>query len=115
MLSDQGGVFINIDRLDLKRYAKRPALAKVLCDYMLYYEHNPKKALELASEATIQSGYRDWWWKARLGKCYYQLGLYRDAEKQVGCSSSGSSSSRCVHLLRKQDSCVRRLGVCADV
>lgn len=24
----------------------------------------------------------DWWWKARLGKCYYQLGLYRDAEKQ---------------------------------
>eukprot|EP01052_Picozoa_sp_SAG31_P031868 SAG31_NODE_3427_length_4289_cov_13.736554_3_plen_298_part_00 len=22
------------------------------------------------------------WWKARLGKCYYQLGLTRDAEKQ---------------------------------
>lgn len=25
---------------------------------------------------------QDWWWKARLGKCYYQLGLLRDAEKQ---------------------------------
>eukprot|EP00913_Durusdinium_trenchii_P023993 g22534.t1 len=24
----------------------------------------------------------DWWWKARLGKAYYQLGLLRDAEKQ---------------------------------
>ena len=27
-------------------------------------------------------GRQDWWWKARLGKCYYQLGLLRDAEKQ---------------------------------
>lgn len=26
--------------------------------------------------------YKDWWWKARLGKCYYQLGLLRDSEKQ---------------------------------
>ncbi len=25
---------------------------------------------------------QDWWWKARLGKCYYQLGLLRDAERQ---------------------------------
>lgn len=25
---------------------------------------------------------QDWWWKARLGKCYYQLGMLRDAEKQ---------------------------------
>ena len=22
------------------------------------------------------------WWKARLGKCYFQMGMYRDAEKQ---------------------------------
>ncbi len=25
---------------------------------------------------------QDWWWKARLAKCYYRLGLLRDAEKQ---------------------------------
>ena len=25
---------------------------------------------------------QDWWWKARLGKCYYQLGMLREAEKQ---------------------------------
>lgn len=25
---------------------------------------------------------QDWWWQARLGKCYYQLGMLREAEKQ---------------------------------
>lgn len=29
---------------------------------------------------------QDWWWKARLGKCYYQLGMMRDAEKQFRSS-----------------------------
>ena len=29
---------------------------------------------------------QDWWWKARLGKCYYQLGLLREADQQF-CSS----------------------------
>lgn len=29
-----------------------------------------------------QHDYSDWWWKARLGKAYYQLGMLRDAEKQ---------------------------------
>ena len=54
------------------------------------------QALEIASECTILSNYQDWWWKERLGKCYFmvflivyklnlnkkkKLGLYRDAEK----------------------------------
>eukprot|EP01043_Picozoa_sp_COSAG02_P079353 COSAG02_NODE_18315_length_946_cov_0.971665_2_plen_123_part_01 len=82
MLSEPGGPFINIERLDLKKYAQRPALAKILCDYIIYQLHNPRKALELASLATVAADYKDWWWKARLGKCYYQLGLLRDAEKQ---------------------------------
>ena len=30
--------------------------------------------------------FSDWWWKARLGKCYYQLGLLRDAESQFSSS-----------------------------
>jgi len=41
----QDGQFINVDRLDLKKYAKRPALAKALVDYMLYHDHNPKKVV----------------------------------------------------------------------
>jgi tetratricopeptide repeat protein 8 len=82
MLSDRGGPFINADKLQLKKYATRGSLSKVLCDYLLYQDHNPKKALELAAEATRVCEFKDWWWKARLGKCYYQLGLYRDAERQ---------------------------------
>jgi hypothetical protein len=30
------GEFINVDRLDFKKYAKRPALAKALMDFILY-------------------------------------------------------------------------------
>lgn len=82
MRSEAGGPFINIDRLDLNKYARLPAVAKHLCDFLLYHDHNPRKALELAAKATMAADFKDWWWKARLGKCYYQLGLYRDAERQ---------------------------------
>jgi tetratricopeptide repeat protein 8 len=86
MLTTPGGPFINVDKLDLKRYASRPAIAKALCDYILYVDHNPRKAMELASAATVSAGFGDWWWKLRLGKCYFQLGLLRDAEKQIKSS-----------------------------
>ena len=117
---------------------------RVLCDYIVYVDHNMRKALELAAAATqvctsvadepplvgsplVQAqphscqlacnlgpashagvlphvrtcmsapplmvpcarqacGYEDWWWKARLGKAYYQLGLLRDAEQQLASS-----------------------------
>jgi len=32
-------------------------MAKALCDYLIYVEHNPKKALELSAEATVLSQY----------------------------------------------------------
>ena len=51
MASDKDGPFINLDKLDLRKYALRPNLARVLCDYMLYHEHQPKKALELCAHA----------------------------------------------------------------
>ena len=28
------------------------------------------------------SDYKDWWWKARIGKCQFKLGMIKDAEKQ---------------------------------
>lgn len=76
------GAFIESERLDFKKQFTKPALAKALCDYLLYVERNTKKALELAAEQTKLSQFKDWWWKARLGKCYYQLGMFRDAERQ---------------------------------
>lgn len=55
---------------------------KILFDYLFYHENDIKNSLELAALATQSSKYDDWWWKQQLGKCYYRLGLYRDAEKQ---------------------------------
>ncbi|ELW48711.1 Tetratricopeptide repeat protein 8 [Tupaia chinensis] len=40
------------------------------------------KALDLAALSTEHSQYKDWWWKVQIGKCYYRLGMYREAEKQ---------------------------------
>lgn len=34
-----------------------------------------EQALDLAAEATSLKEFKDWWWKARLGKCYYKLGV----------------------------------------
>lgn len=87
MQHDPDGQFIDVERMDLQKYATRqPAIAKALCDYIFYFLNNPRKALELAAEATKASEYKDWWWKARLGKAYFQMGCYRDAEKQFRSS-----------------------------
>lgn len=80
--ADPNAPFIDAASMDLAKYATRPALAKALCDYILYVDRNPKLALDLCSHATAHSKFTDWWWKARLGRCYYQLGLLRDAEQQ---------------------------------
>lgn len=52
MMSEAGGPFINVDRLDLRKYAARTSLSRVLCDYLIYSEHNMKRALELCALAT---------------------------------------------------------------
>jgi tetratricopeptide repeat protein 8 len=54
-----GSEFIQVDKLDLKKLAKKNAIARTLCNYLIYVEHNPKKALELAAEASILSNYND--------------------------------------------------------
>eukprot|EP01138_Halocafeteria_seosinensis_P000719 gb/GECG01000736.1/.p1 GENE.gb/GECG01000736.1/~~gb/GECG01000736.1/.p1 ORF type:complete len:522 (+),score=58.36 gb/GECG01000736.1/:1-1566(+) len=80
------GPFIDVERLDMNKYARREAISRALCDYLFYHEQNPRKAAELAAAATKYHNYSDWWWKARLGKAYYQLGMLRDAEKQFRSS-----------------------------
>lgn len=39
----EGAPFIDSSKLDLKRYARQPALAMVLADYLIYVERNPRK------------------------------------------------------------------------
>lgn len=44
------------------------------------------QALDLAVEATKAAQFKDWWWKVQLAKCYFLLGLMRDAEQQLRSS-----------------------------
>lgn len=40
------------------------------------------QALELAVQGTQACGFKDWWWKLQLGRCYSRIGLSREAEQQ---------------------------------
>ncbi|XP_038967994.1 tetratricopeptide repeat protein 8 isoform X4 [Rattus norvegicus] len=82
MLTSPDGPFINLSRLNLTKYSQKPKLAKALFEYIFHHENDVKMALDLASLSTEYSQYKDWWWKVQIGKCYYRLGMYREAEKQ---------------------------------
>ncbi|XP_010009385.1 PREDICTED: tetratricopeptide repeat protein 8 [Nestor notabilis] len=82
MITNPDGPFINLSRLNLAKYAQKPKLAKALFEYIFHHENDVKNALHLAALATEHAQFKDWWWKVQIGKCYYRLGLYREAEKQ---------------------------------
>lgn len=86
MLSTPDGPFINLARLNMTKYAARPGLAKALFEYIFHHENDVRNALELAALATEACQFKDWWWKVQLAKCYYRLGMYRDAEQQLKSS-----------------------------
>ena len=54
---------------------------KAVCDYLIYVESNFRRALDIAAEATGESRGEDWWWKERIGKCQFKMGMIKDAEK----------------------------------
>lgn len=54
-----------------------------MVDYIFYVEKNYKKLLEICSEGTQINNYNSWWWKYKLGKVYYRIGMMSDAEKQL--------------------------------
>jgi tetratricopeptide repeat protein 8 len=83
MLSEPDGPFINVSKLDLSKYAERPNLSKALFEYVFHKENDVRNALELAAKATEACDYKDWWWKVQLGKCYFRLGMFREAEQQL--------------------------------
>jgi tetratricopeptide repeat protein 8 len=74
---------VNADALRPTELAKKQYLAKAICDYLIYVENNFRRALDVASEATIAKNYNDWWWKARIAKCQFKMGMIKDAEKQM--------------------------------
>jgi len=90
MLSAPGGAFIDAARLDLKRYAARPALSKALAAYLLHVEHAPRRVLELGALATEAANFSDWWWKAALARAYGALGMLGEAERQFASALKGA-------------------------
>lgn len=34
-----------VDKLDLKKMAGKPVISRILCDYLIYVEHNPRKVI----------------------------------------------------------------------
>lgn len=83
------GLFSRQGRVEATKLARNASMAKVACDYLICCERNPTGALELCTEAL--EGDRaprgpSWWWRYRQGTCYYQLGLYRDAERALAAS-----------------------------
>lgn len=83
--------------------------------YLFYVEHNLKKALELAVYATEANNYEDPWWKLALGKCYYFLSFYPEAEKQfVSSQKHNNNIDSFLYLSRiyqKQDNVEKSLSI----
>ncbi|KAI7691175.1 Tetratricopeptide repeat protein 8 [Sarcoptes scabiei] len=79
-LKESGGEFINVERLNLDKYAKISGMARALFEYIFYNQCNFRIALQLALKTYQESKKKDWWWKSQIGKCYYKLALLRDSE-----------------------------------
>ena len=46
------GNLVDSSRINIKKYAGRTGVAMAITDYLLFVEHNVRKALELCAEAT---------------------------------------------------------------
>ncbi|KAJ1452215.1 hypothetical protein M885DRAFT_325617 [Pelagophyceae sp. CCMP2097] len=96
-----GGAFLDVGRLDFARLCRRNFMAKAICDYLIFHERNASRALELCACAMQDKNCADWWWHHRMGRCYYRLGLYRDAERSFLASMDEQSMTVTVLELSK--------------
>nr|CAD7455464.1 unnamed protein product [Timema tahoe] len=116
MLSEPDGPFIQLSRINLSKYATQPSIAKPLFEYIFYHENDIRHAMELAVQATQACQFKDWWWKVQLGKCYFMLGMVRDAEQQFRSSlrqqQSVETFLRLVRVYIRLDQPLSALDVC---
>lgn len=87
LASQPGGPFIDIHKLNMDKYAQRAHLARVLCDYILYSEHNAKIAASLC-QAVLVRPYR-WCFELRSARAANGL-LVLDTDLPQ-CEQVGSS------------------------
>ena len=82
-----------IARFNINKYATMNNLSKPLFDYIYSNESKIRIALDLATQADQANQCKDWFWKVALGKCYYKLGMIREAESQFRSAIKMSESS----------------------
>ncbi|KAH0786816.1 tetratricopeptide repeat protein 8 [Histomonas meleagridis] len=72
----------DVTSINVIQISKHPFLSRILMDYLLYRLRDPIRSISIASECTKANLYEDWWWKQRLGRCYYLVNLYTESESQ---------------------------------
>lgn len=90
--------FINLARLNISKYATLSTLSKSLFEYILFREGDTRHALDLAAQSSQVLMFNDWYWKLGLGKCYFKVGLLRDAETQFRSALKHSEAPIDVYL-----------------
>lgn len=93
-LIGQDGQMFDTERMNIKEKAKKSYVAKALCDYLIYTDHKIKEASILCEAAIKTHGPNDWWWQARLGKCYFLLGMNTKAVESFKRSLDNQKMSR---------------------
>lgn len=62
-LQESGGTFLNVERLNVDKYAKMQIISKSLFEYIFHNQGNIRVALNLATKANAEVKQKDWWWK----------------------------------------------------
>ena len=78
-LQQSGGSFLNVERLNVDKYAKMVNISKSLFEYIFHNQNNVRVALNLATKANLVAMNLDWWWKVN----FYQFKVIETIESQV--------------------------------
>lgn len=63
VLQESGGVFLDVERLNVDKYAKLSTLSKSLFEFIFHNQCNVRVALNLATKSLTETEEKDWWWK----------------------------------------------------
>ncbi|OHT05808.1 TPR Domain containing protein [Tritrichomonas foetus] len=80
----------DVTSMNVAKFSRNPFLSRILVDYLIHRLRDPIRAVTLAADCTKVHGFDDWWWKNRLGRSYYLLGLFPEAEQQFRSSLTTS-------------------------
>lgn len=76
----------DVTSINVAKFSKNPFLSRIMVDYLIHRLRDPIRAVTLAADCTKLHGFDDWWWKNRLGRAYYLLNLFPEAEQQFRSS-----------------------------